>query len=181
MRHLLVFASCLPLFSIVYDHQQGLGQTVSKYLYFYFYIYDRYRMSGSDEEGDYTLDIDQVTLEDDARFQCQVSIYCYLSLVTSYLSIVCISSYNIYAGWRGPRRGPGEVPVRGADGDGAARGSRHPRRGRRGQDPGGQGPQPRVRVQGGQARRRGTQHYLWVSSVHANERMHGLLKTSLAK
>ena len=27
----------------------------------------RYRMSGSDEEGDYTLDIDQVTLEDDAR------------------------------------------------------------------------------------------------------------------
>ena len=32
----------------------------------------RYRMSGSDEEGDYTLDIDQVTLEDDARFQCQV-------------------------------------------------------------------------------------------------------------
>ena len=28
----------------------------------------RYRMSGSDEEGDYTLDIDQVTLEDDARY-----------------------------------------------------------------------------------------------------------------
>ena len=25
-------------------------------------------MSGSDEEGDYTLDIDQVTLEDDARY-----------------------------------------------------------------------------------------------------------------
>ena len=131
-------------------------------------------MSGSDEEGDYTLDIDQVTLEDDARFQCQVSIYC-------YLSIVCISSYNICAGWRGARRGPGEVPVRGADGDGAARGSRHPRRGGRGQDPGGQGPQPRVRVQGGQARRRGTEHYLWVSSVHANDRMHGLLKTSPAK
>ena len=33
---------------------------------------NRYRMSGSDEEGDYTLDIDQVTLEDDAKFQCQV-------------------------------------------------------------------------------------------------------------
>ena len=30
-------------------------------------------MSGSDEEGDYTLDIDQVTLEDDAKFQCQVA------------------------------------------------------------------------------------------------------------
>lgn len=29
-------------------------------------------MSGSDEEGDYTLDIDHVTLEDDAMFQCQV-------------------------------------------------------------------------------------------------------------
>ena len=29
-------------------------------------------MSGSDEEGDYTLDIDSVTLEDDAKFQCQV-------------------------------------------------------------------------------------------------------------
>ena len=34
--------------------------------------FDRYRMSGSDEEGDYTLDIDSVTLEDDAQFQCQV-------------------------------------------------------------------------------------------------------------
>lgn len=34
--------------------------------------FDRYRMSGSDEEGDYTLDIDSVTLEDDALFQCQV-------------------------------------------------------------------------------------------------------------
>ena len=28
---------------------------------------------GSDEEGDYTLDIDSVTLEDDASFQCQVN------------------------------------------------------------------------------------------------------------
>jgi len=34
--------------------------------------FERYRMSGSDEEGDYTLDIDSVTLEDDAAFQCQV-------------------------------------------------------------------------------------------------------------
>ena len=34
--------------------------------------FERYRMSGSDEEGDYTLDIDSVTLEDDAKFQCQV-------------------------------------------------------------------------------------------------------------
>jgi hypothetical protein len=34
--------------------------------------FDRYRMSGSDEEGDYTLDIDNVELEDDAQFQCQV-------------------------------------------------------------------------------------------------------------
>ena len=30
-------------------------------------------MSGSDEEGDYTLDIHSVTLEDDALFQCQVT------------------------------------------------------------------------------------------------------------
>ena len=35
--------------------------------------FERYRMSGSDEEGDYTLDIDSVTLEDDAKFQCQVN------------------------------------------------------------------------------------------------------------
>ena len=34
--------------------------------------FDRYRMSGSDEEGDYTLDIDYVMMEDDAVFQCQV-------------------------------------------------------------------------------------------------------------
>ena len=32
----------------------------------------RYRMSGSDEEGDFTLDIHEVKLEDDAMFQCQV-------------------------------------------------------------------------------------------------------------
>ena len=104
-------------------------------------------MSGSDEEGDYTLDIDQVTLEDDARFQCQVSIYC-------YLSIVCISSYNIYAGWRGARRGPGEVPVRGADGDGAARGAGHHQR-RRAADDGGHEDRGRVRLQGGKAGRGG--------------------------
>ncbi|KAJ2943111.1 hypothetical protein O0L34_g18801 [Tuta absoluta] len=35
--------------------------------------YDRYRMIGSDEEGDYSLDIRDVTLEDDAKYQCQVS------------------------------------------------------------------------------------------------------------
>ena len=29
-------------------------------------------MSGSDEEGDFTLDIHSVRLEDDAQFQCQV-------------------------------------------------------------------------------------------------------------
>ena len=34
--------------------------------------FERYRMSGSNEEGDYTLDIDYVELEDDAQFQCQV-------------------------------------------------------------------------------------------------------------
>ena len=34
--------------------------------------FDRYKMSGSDEEGDYTLDIENVQLVDDARFQCQV-------------------------------------------------------------------------------------------------------------
>ncbi|XP_059093510.1 irregular chiasm C-roughest protein-like [Tigriopus californicus] len=34
--------------------------------------FDRYHMSGSDDEGDFTLDIDPVVLEDDALFQCQV-------------------------------------------------------------------------------------------------------------
>ncbi|KAJ0170541.1 hypothetical protein K1T71_013912 [Dendrolimus kikuchii] len=35
--------------------------------------YERYRMIGSDEEGDYSLDIQEVTLDDDALYQCQVS------------------------------------------------------------------------------------------------------------
>ncbi|XP_045457290.1 irregular chiasm C-roughest protein-like [Melitaea cinxia] len=35
--------------------------------------YERYRMIGSDEEGDYSLDIRDVILEDDALYQCQVS------------------------------------------------------------------------------------------------------------
>ncbi|CAH0403755.1 unnamed protein product [Chilo suppressalis] len=35
--------------------------------------YDRYKMIGSDEEGDYSLDIRDVTLDDDAKYQCQVS------------------------------------------------------------------------------------------------------------
>ncbi|GBP06468.1 Irregular chiasm C-roughest protein [Eumeta japonica] len=35
--------------------------------------YDRYKMIGSDEEGDYSLDIREVTLDDDAQYQCQVS------------------------------------------------------------------------------------------------------------
>ncbi|CAH2240786.1 irregular chiasm C-roughest protein-like [Pararge aegeria] len=35
--------------------------------------YDRYKMIGSDEEGDYSLDIREVTLDDDAKYQCQVS------------------------------------------------------------------------------------------------------------
>ncbi|XP_041985814.1 irregular chiasm C-roughest protein-like [Aricia agestis] len=35
--------------------------------------YERYKMIGSDEEGDYSLDIRDVTLEDDALYQCQVS------------------------------------------------------------------------------------------------------------
>ena len=34
--------------------------------------FDRYKMSGSDEEGDFTLDIENVQLEDDAQYQCQV-------------------------------------------------------------------------------------------------------------
>eukprot|EP00095_Tigriopus_kingsejongensis_P001959 maker-scaffold594_size129171-snap-gene-0.23 protein:Tk01959 transcript:maker-scaffold594_size129171-snap-gene-0.23-mRNA-1 annotation:"irregular chiasm c-roughest protein isoform x3" len=34
--------------------------------------FKRYIMTGSDDEGDYTLDINPVSLEDDARFQCQV-------------------------------------------------------------------------------------------------------------
>ncbi|XP_022125300.2 irregular chiasm C-roughest protein-like [Pieris rapae] len=35
--------------------------------------YERYKMIGSDEEGDYSLDIRDVTLDDDAMYQCQVS------------------------------------------------------------------------------------------------------------
>lgn len=35
--------------------------------------FDRYSMIGSDEEGDYSLQIYPVTLDDNARFQCQVS------------------------------------------------------------------------------------------------------------
>ncbi|XP_028040413.1 irregular chiasm C-roughest protein-like [Bombyx mandarina] len=35
--------------------------------------YERYKMIGSDEEGDYSLDIREVTLDDDAAYQCQVS------------------------------------------------------------------------------------------------------------
>ncbi|XP_028035173.1 irregular chiasm C-roughest protein-like [Bombyx mandarina] len=35
--------------------------------------YDRYKMIGSDEEGDYSLDIRDVNLDDDAKYQCQVS------------------------------------------------------------------------------------------------------------
>ncbi|XP_073987777.1 irregular chiasm C-roughest protein-like isoform X2 [Rhodnius prolixus] len=34
--------------------------------------YDRYRMIGSDDEGDYSLEIYPVILEDDAQYQCQV-------------------------------------------------------------------------------------------------------------
>lgn len=35
--------------------------------------FDRYSMVGSDEEGDFSLDISPVMLDDDARYQCQVS------------------------------------------------------------------------------------------------------------
>ncbi|XP_053620744.1 irregular chiasm C-roughest protein-like isoform X1 [Plodia interpunctella] len=35
--------------------------------------YERYSMIGSDEEGDYSLDIRNVSLEDDGKYQCQVS------------------------------------------------------------------------------------------------------------
>ncbi|KPJ16354.1 Irregular chiasm C-roughest protein [Papilio machaon] len=35
--------------------------------------YERYSMIGSDEEGDYSLDIRDVTLDDDGKYQCQVS------------------------------------------------------------------------------------------------------------
>ncbi|KAJ2943109.1 hypothetical protein O0L34_g18799 [Tuta absoluta] len=35
--------------------------------------YERYKMIGSDEEGDYSLDIKEVSLDDDALYQCQVS------------------------------------------------------------------------------------------------------------
>lgn len=35
--------------------------------------FERYSMVGSDEEGDFSLDISPVMLDDDARYQCQVS------------------------------------------------------------------------------------------------------------
>lgn len=35
--------------------------------------FERYAMVGSDEEGDYSLDIYPVMLDDDAKYQCQVS------------------------------------------------------------------------------------------------------------
>ncbi|XP_069363228.1 irregular chiasm C-roughest protein-like isoform X2 [Maniola hyperantus] len=35
--------------------------------------YERYKMIGSDEEGDYSLDIRDVSIDDDALYQCQVS------------------------------------------------------------------------------------------------------------
>lgn len=35
--------------------------------------YDRYAMVGSDEEGDFSLDVSPVMLDDDAKYQCQVS------------------------------------------------------------------------------------------------------------
>ena len=35
--------------------------------------FDRYLMVGSDEEGDFSLDISPIMLDDDARYQCQVS------------------------------------------------------------------------------------------------------------
>lgn len=36
------------------------------------YGFERYTMIGSDEEGDYTLEISPVMLDDDAIYQCQV-------------------------------------------------------------------------------------------------------------
>lgn len=35
--------------------------------------FERYSMVGSDEEGDFSLDIYPVMLDDDAKYQCQVS------------------------------------------------------------------------------------------------------------
>ena len=57
--------------------------------------FERYRMSGSDEEGDYTLDIDSVTLEDDAKFQCQVlEILHHHHQLTSYTLDIVIDSFT---------------------------------------------------------------------------------------
>lgn len=35
--------------------------------------FDRYSMIGNDDDGDYSLKIESVSLDDDAKFQCQVS------------------------------------------------------------------------------------------------------------
>lgn len=37
--------------------------------------FPRYQMVGSDDEGDYSLHISPVALEDDAMYQCQVGAY----------------------------------------------------------------------------------------------------------
>ena len=59
-------------------------------------------MSGSDEEGDYTLDIDQVTLEDDARSGLSS-----LSPEIRVIIIFVISRFQCQVG-----AAPGVAPVR---------------------------------------------------------------------
>lgn len=54
--------------------------------------FERYSMIGSDEEGDYSLQIYPVTLDDNARFQCQVSPGSY----GKYISISFMKSYMLF-------------------------------------------------------------------------------------
>lgn len=51
--------------------------------------FDRYSMVGSDEEGDFSLDIFPVMLDDDAEYQCQVSAAKrkFINFVLIYLTI----------------------------------------------------------------------------------------------
>jgi len=59
--------------------------------------FDRYSMVGSDEEGDFSLDIFPIMLDDDAVYQCQVGpsrsespqlIYSFLSFLNHHFFII---------------------------------------------------------------------------------------------
>lgn len=70
--------------------------------------YERYSMVGSDEEGDFSLDIDPVMLDDDAEYQCQVGpakskqlllnlnrkVCVHFPLLDSFFFFLCVCAYR---------------------------------------------------------------------------------------